>query len=138
MINHFVVQGRLVADPELRQTQSGTSVCSFRVAWSEKYKETETKLFLPCVAWRSTGEMISKYFSKGKEIIVEGKLSTRTWEKDGENRSSIELTVDKVHFCGPRGGDSANTSAAYQAPDRGVDVSAGDFQELADDGDLPF
>jgi len=80
MLNHTVVQGRLVADPELRTTQSGTSVCSFRVAWSEKYKETETKLFLSCTAWRGTGEMIAKYFSKGKEILVEGKLSTKSWD----------------------------------------------------------
>lgn len=134
MINHLILQGRLVADPELRQTQSGTNVCSFRVAWSEKYKEIETKLFLSCTAWRGTGEMISKYFSKGKEIIVEGKLSTRTWEKDGENRSSIELTVDKAHFCGPKDGDSTNTSATYQE----LAGSGGWFTELADDGDLPF
>ena len=134
MVNHFVVQGRLVADPELRQTQSGASVCSFRVAWSEKYKETETKLFLSCTAWRGTGEMISRYFSKGKEIIVEGRLSTRTWEKDGEKRSSIELTVDKAHFCGPKDGDSANTYPEYQKP---AQQSAG-FQEVDDDGDFPF
>lgn len=133
MVNHVIVQGRLVVDPEMRQTQSGTNVCSFRVAWSEKYKETETKLFLPCTAWRGTGEMISKYFSKGKEIVVEGRLSTREWEKDGEKRSMIELTVDRAHFCGPKGGD---TSAAYQTP---ASAGTNGFSELTDDdGDLPF
>ena len=129
MVNHAIIQGRLCADPELRQTQSGTSVCSFRVAWSEKYKETETKLFLNCTAWRGTGEMVSKYFVKGKEIAVEGKLSTRDWEdKDGNKRSSIELTVDRVHFCGSKG-DSSGVP---------VSVSADDFKEIEDDGDLPF
>ena len=62
MLNHMVLQGRLTRDPELRNTQSGTPVCSFTVAWSEKYKETETKLFLSCTAWRGTGEMVSKHF----------------------------------------------------------------------------
>lgn len=126
MLNHMVLQGRLCADPEMRTTQSGTSVCSFRVAWSEKYKERETKLFLECTAWGSTGELISKYFSKGKEIVVEGKLSTRDWEdKQGNKRQSVELTVERVHFCGPKDGTAA-------AP------ASGGFQEIDDDGQLPF
>ena len=62
MLNRTILQGRLCADPEMRRTQSGVAVCSFRVAWSEKYKDHETKLFLSCVAWRTTAEMICKYF----------------------------------------------------------------------------
>jgi single-strand DNA-binding protein len=137
MVNHAIIQGRLCAEPELRTTQSGVSVCSFRIAWSEKYKETETKLFLSCTAWRGNGEFVNKYFHKGQEIIVEGKLSTRDWEdKEGNKRSTIELTVDKPHFCGPKqGGDSSNTYHAAGAP---VDVSAGDFAELEGEEDLPF
>lgn len=139
MVNHTIVQGRLAADPELRATQSGTPVCSFRICWSEKYKETETKLFLNCTAWRGTGEFVSKYWHKGQEIVAEGKLSTRDWEdKDGNKRSTIELTVDRAHFCGPKqGGDSDNTYRSATAP---VDVSGG-FAELAEDADgdeLPF
>ena len=134
MLNHFSLQGRLCADPELRTTQSGTSVCSFRVAWSEKYKETETKLFLNCTAWRGTGEMVSKYFSKGKEIVVEGKLSTRDWtDRDGNKRTSDELTVDRVHFCGPKDGNGAPSNNA-PAPSDGHS----DFAEAEDDGKLPF
>lgn len=126
MLNHMTLQGRLCDEPEMRTTQSGTPVCSFRVAWSEKYKERETKLFLSCTAWGSTGEMISKYFSKGKEIVVEGKLSTRDWEdKQGNKRSSVELTVERVHFCGPKDG-----SAPASAP--------ATFTEIDDDGQLPF
>ena len=134
MLNHVVIQGRLCADPELRTTQSGTAVCSFRVAWSEKIKENESKLFLNCTAWRSTGEMVSKYFSKGKEIIAEGKLSTRDWtDKDGNKRSSNELTVDHVHFCGPK--QDGGTSNAYTA----APAPQSDFVELQDDdGTLPF
>lgn len=138
MLNHTTLQGRLCADPELRNTQSGTPVCSFRVAWSEKYKERETKLFLECTAWGSTGEFVSKNFHKGKEIIVSGKLSTRDWEdKQGQKRQSVELTVDVggAHFCGPKDGgnsDYAPQPSCESAPARG------EFTEADDDGQLPF
>lgn len=135
MLNHMTLQGRLCADPELRNTQSGVSVCSFRVAWSEKYKETETKLFLNCTAWRGTGEMVSKYFSKGKEIVVEGKLSTRDWTgKEGGKRTTNEMTVERVHFCGPKD----NAASDFHPAGVPVDVRADDFQEIEDDGELPF
>ena len=133
-----MVQGRLIADPELRQTQTGLAVCSFRVAWSEKYKDTETKLFLNCTAWRGTGEMVSKYFTKGKEILVEGKLFTREWtDKEGNRRSVVEMTVEKVHFCGPK--EEVGTGASYRAPSGAVNVPGpGQFTDLDDDGELPF
>lgn len=124
MLNKSTIQGRLVADPEVRTTQSGTSVCSFRVAWSEKYKEREHKLFIACSAWGGLGEMIGRNFTKGKEIIVEGALETREYEtKDGEKRSVIELRVDRAHFCGAKGTDTAAAQNASHTPD---------------DGDLPF
>lgn len=101
MINRMILQGRLCADPEMRRTTNGTAVCSFRVAWSETIKDRETKLFLNCVAWQGTAEMICKYFCKGKELAVEGKLSTREYDdRDGNRRSVTEMTVDRVHFCG--------------------------------------
>lgn len=101
MINRTILQGRLCADPEMRRTNNGTAVCSFRVAWSETIKDRETKLFLNCVAWQGTAEMICKYFRKGKELAVEGKLSTREYkDKNGNDRSVTEMTVDRVHFCG--------------------------------------
>lgn len=132
MVNKLILQGRLVADPELRQTSSGTNVCSFRVAWSEKYKETETKLFLSCTAWRGTGEMIARNFYKGKEIILEGKLSTRSYtDKNGQDRQTTELTVERVHFAGSK----ADGVGASNQPD----VSGSDFTEMdGDDGELPF
>ncbi len=134
MVNHLVLQGRLVADPELRHTQSGVPVCSFRVAWSKKYKETETKLFLSCTAWRGTGELVAKHFCKGKEILVEGELSTQSWQdSEGNPRQTTELTAERVHFVGSKS-DSGEGSHQSAAPN----VSAADFTDLEDDGDLPF
>ena len=101
MLNHMTLQGRLVRDPEMRSTQSGSAVVSFTVAWSEKYKETEKQLFLDCTAWSGTADLVNKYFAKGKEIAVEGKLYTEKWEdKEGNKRSSIKMNVERVHFCG--------------------------------------
>ena len=124
MVNRMILQGRLCSDPELRRTNSGTAVCSFRVAWSEKVKDRETKLFLSCVAWQSMAEMICKHFAKGKEIVVEGKLSSREYEDNsGNKRTVVELTADRVHFCGSK--DSAPHKPAQT------------FEEISeDDGDL--
>lgn len=135
MVNKLILQGRMVADPELRHTQSGVSVCSFRVAWSKKYKETETKLFLSCTAWRGTGELVAKHFTKGKEIILEGELATRSWQDDnGNNRQTTELTVDQVHFVGSKSDSGGGSS--YQPPF--PNVSGADFTDVDDDGDIPF
>ena len=131
MVNRMILQGRLCADPELRRTNSGTAVCSFRVAWSETIKDRETKLFLNCVAWQGTAEMICKYFRKGKELAVEGRLSTREYDdRDGNRRSVTEMTVDRVHFCG-------KNEDAQGMPPRTDGKSQ--FVEMdEDDGDLPF
>lgn len=132
MINRTILQGRLCADPEMRRTQNGTAVCSFRVAWSETVKDRETKLFLNCVAWQGTAEMICKYFRKGKELAVEGRLSTREYDdRDGNRRSVTEMTVDRVHFCGK------NEDAHGTFPR--TDVKS-QFMEMDEDdmSDLPF
>lgn len=131
MVNRMILQGRLCADPEMRRTQNGTAVCSFRVAWSETIKDRETKLFLNCVAWQGTAEMICKYFRKGKELAVEGRLSTREYDdRDGNRRSVTEMTVDRVHFCG-------KNEDAQGMPPRTDGKSQ--FVELdEDDSDLPF
>ena len=130
MINKVILQGRLTKDPELRHTQSGTAVASFTIAWSEKRGEQETKLFLPCVAWSGTAEFICRNFKKGSALAVEGKLNTRTWQdKDGNNRSSIELKVLEVHFTEGKKEEVNEPSAP--APFAG-------FSELAEDEDMPF
>lgn len=103
MVNSVVFQGRLTKDIEVKQTQGGIPYTSFTVAWSEKYKENETKCFLNCKAWRQTAEFLNKFFQKGSELIVEGRLVTDQWQdKDGNNRSSISLDVNRVHFAGSR------------------------------------
>lgn len=131
MVNRMILQGRLCADPEMRRTQNGTAVCSFRVAWSETIKDRETKLFLNCVAWQGTAEMICKYFRKGKDLAVEGRLSTREYDdRDGNRRSVTEMTVDRVHFCG-------KNEDAQRMPPRTDGKSQ--FVEMdEDDSDLPF
>lgn len=131
MINRTILQGRLCADPEMRRTQNGTAVCSFRVAWSETVKDRETKLFLNCVAWQGTAEMICKYFRKGKELAVDGRLSTREYDdRDGNRRNVTEMTVDRVHFCG-------KNEDGHGMPPRTDGKSQ--FVEMdEDDSDLPF
>lgn len=126
MINHFTLQGRLTRDPELQHTQSGISVCSFTVAWSEKYKDSEErKLFMRCTAWRGGAELVSKNFSKGKEIAVEGKLYTNEWtDNEGNQRQACEMQVDRIHFCGPK------NSTAQE--------SHMEFAEVNEDEEIPF
>jgi len=136
MINKMVLQGRLTRDVETRNTQPGISVASFTVAWSKKIKDTETQLFLDCTAWRGTADLVAKYFTKGKEIIVEGELSTKKWaDKEGKNRSTTIMTVDQVHFCGNKSDGNAG-GAAYSGTASAVAASG--FEEIKDDDDLPF
>lgn len=113
MINRTILQGRLTATPEIRTTQSGHKVAKFTVAWNEKYGDKETNLFLNCTAWNGTAEFVCKYFAKGQQIIVEGKLQTNSFtDKEGNNRSVIDLSVDGVSFCGSKGDNSSATAPA--------------------------
>lgn len=147
MLNRTIIQGRMVADPELKKTQSGVSSLTFTVAWSRKIKEVETKCFIRCKAWRERAEMISRYFVKGQEIIVEGTLETETWEtKDGQKRSDIVLTVSDAHFCGKKEANACSHTSepithpeALQTPVSGFngDVQT-TFQDFGDLDQLPF
>lgn len=130
MINNVVIQGRLARDPELKTTQSGIAVANFTVCWSDKYKETETRLFLPCKAWRGTAEFVGKYFRKGQEIAVDGRLIAEEWEKDGEKKSRVVLDVRGVHFCGKRDESAQNAADAEPAGSQPVQS---DYKD-----DLPF
>lgn len=130
MVNRMILQGRLCADPEMRRTQNGTAVCSFRVAWSETIKDRETKLFLNCVAWQGTAEMICKYFRKGKELAVEGRLSTREYDdRDGNRRSVTEMTVDRIHFCG-KNEDAQGMPPRTDGKSQFVEVDEDDMSDL--------
>ena len=113
-VNHLVFQGRLVDDVTVGQTTSGVDYANFRLAWNEKYKDKETKCFLDCKAFSGTALFIGKYLSKkGTEMIVEGKLTTDEWEKDGQKRSKIVLVVSGTHFCGKRQ-DGGETGGSVQ------------------------
>lgn len=102
MLNKIIVMGRLTHDPELRRTGSGTPVCSFSIACDRDFKsqsgEKETDFF-DVVAWRTTGEFVSKYFTKGRMVVVEGRLQIREWQdKEGNKRRSAEINADNVYF----------------------------------------
>ena len=159
MLNHIVIMGRLTRDPELRRTGSGIAVASFTLAVDRDFSprdggERETD-FIDCVAWRQTGEFVSKYFTKGRMAVVSGRLQIRSWtDKEGNKRRSAEVVADNVYFGDSRreseGGSSASYGsygsyesapassgfAGYTAP---ASNPASDFAMLEDDdAQLPF
>lgn len=127
MINKVVLQGRLTAKPEIKEV-GGFNMCEFTVAWSEKYKERETKCFLRCKAWRTTAEFLEKYFDKGQEILVEGSMATETWENDGQTQSRTICNVEKVHFCGKK--SDAQTTSGNKSDDGFMNIPDGIEEEL--------
>ena len=161
MLNHIVIMGRLARDPELRRTQSGVPVASFRLAVDRDFKDKTTGErgtdWIDVVAWRQTGEFVSRYFTKGRMAVVEGRLQMRDWtDKEGNKRTSAEVVADNVYFGDSRrdgdgGGYSPSYSggqSSYSAPaprsdpfgGYGAPPADGDqFAELStDDGNLPF
>ena len=151
MLNHIVIMGRLTRDPELRRTGSGVAVTSFSLAVDRDFGnresgERETD-FIDCVAWRQTGEFVSKYFAKGRMAVVSGRLQIRNWtDKDGNKRRTAEVVADNVYFGdSKRDGDSGSSYSApagnsfggYSAP--AASSPASDFAMLSDDdAQLPF
>ena len=154
MLNHIVIMGRLTRDPELRRTGSGVAVTSFSLAVDRDFGnrengERETD-FIDCVAWRQTGEFVSKYFTKGRMAVVSGRLQIRNWtDKEGNKRRTAEVVADNVYFGDSRrDGDNSNSSyggnayapassgfGGYSAPA----APASDFAMLDDDdAQLPF
>lgn len=107
MLNKVLMQGRLTRDPEVTEV-GGFNKVKVTIAWSEKYKETETKCFLNCEAWRSTADFISNFFTKGQEILIEGRMVTDTWEKDGQKQSRTYCNIEKANFCGSKNDNSNN------------------------------
>lgn len=161
MLNHITIMGRLTRDPELRYTQSQTPVASFTLAVDRDFADRGTGErqtdFIDCVAWRQTGEFVSKYFTKGSMAVVSGRLQIRDWtDRDGNKRRSAEVVADNVYFGeskrrdeGAGGSYGGGQSRSYDAPARqeaphrepapsyGGGASA--FAELDDDdGELPF
>ena len=161
MLNHITIMGRLTRDPELRRTGSGIAVTSFTLAVDRDFApkdggERETD-FIDCVAWRQTGEFVSKYFTKGCMAVVSGRLQIRGWtDKDGNKRRSAEVVADNVYFGDSKrddqggnayGGSTYGSNASYNQPQSGgfggytapAAAPASDFAMLDDDdAQLPF
>ena len=152
MLNHITVMGRLTRDPELRRTQSGTPVASFSIACDRDYKDKATGErptdFLDIVAWRATGEFVSKYFSQGRMAVVSGRLQMRDWtDKEGNKRRSAEIVAENIYFGDSKTKEDQEPPASVGGP---VEAAGGDpfgglsggfapnFGEPADDGSLPF
>ena len=161
MLNHITIMGRLTRDPELRRTGSGVAVASFTGAVDRDFggrdggeKETD---FIDCVAWRQTGEFVSKYFTKGRMIVVSGRLQIRNWtDKDGNKRRTAEVVADNCYFGDTKrdsdggnayGGNSYGGGYGAPAPAAGgfggyaapTGAPASDFAMLDDDdAQLPF
>lgn len=152
MINEVVEMGRLVADPELKQTQSGNSVANFTLAVDRSYckagLERQTD-FIDCTAWRNTGEFIAKYFKKGQMIAITGSIQTGTYTgRDGNKRKSFSVNVNQASFCGSKKEQGSNETGnaadanPYSADDGSTPKAktgkSGSFEEVPTDDDLPF
>ena len=159
MINNAVIMGRLTADPELRTTGNGIGVCGFTVAVDRNYRpegEERQTDFINVVAWRKTADFVSRYFSKGQMIAVQGSIQTRNYEdRNGNKRTAVEIVADNISFCGSKaetgaGGQNAGAPApsgnpappvpAYQqGSGAGVsNATPDDFSQVEMDDELPF
>ena len=151
-MNKTVLVGRLTADPELRQTQNGVASCRFTVAVNRKFADKSTGErqadFITCVAWRQTAEFVSRYFSKGKMIALDGELRNNNYKDRAHpdvTHYCTEVLVDNVEFCGGKNEGSDNSPSQSQpqqtAPTQEPAVNYGtlsDFEEILSDGDVPF
>ena len=151
MLNYITVMGRLTHDPELRRTPAGVPVASFSIACDRNFKDKatgeRTTDFIDIVAWRSTGEFVSKYFTKGRMAVVSGRLQMRVWtDKEGNKRRSAEIVAENVYFGDSKSKEEQEPPASAGGP---VEAAGGDafglpggfspnFGEPADDGSLPF
>lgn len=119
--NQVVLMGNLTRDPELRQIPSGQSVCSFSLALNRSYKGSdgewqEATDFVDVVAWANLGERVAQYVTKGRPVLVSGRLQSRQWEKDGQKRSKLEVVAHDVTFLGGRGGDGSGNDTSPTSP----------------------
>ena len=137
MLNNIIIMGRLTADVELKTTSSSVSVCSFSVAVERNYKDTDGKYpvdFIEVVAWRQTAEFVSRYFSKGSMIAVQGSLQSRKWtDKNGDNRIAWEVIAERVYFAGSKPAEPQTEAAAVPPAENGAE-----FTPMPDGADLPL
>lgn len=145
-MNSVILVGRLTADPELRQIQSGTSTCRFTVAVDRRFADKQTGErkadFISCTAWGKTAEFVCDYFSKGKLIGITGSLRTGSYtdkKHSDVTHYTTDVFVDTVEFCGGKNDNSGGSSgSATSAQSRSDDSVLADFEEILSDGDVPF
>lgn len=150
MLNVVAIMGRLVADPELRTTPAGHSVCSFRIACDRSYAQQGQERqadFIDIVAWRQQADFVSKYFQKGSMIAVEGSLQTRNYQdKQGNKRTAVEVVANNISFAGAKRQDSQSVPSYEQQTKAAQNTSQpaytqgsmDDFAVISDNDDLPF
>ena len=146
MLNKIMIMGRLVRDPELRTTLNGTHVAAFTLAVERDFKEqgrdTRPTDFIDCVAWRYAADFVSRYFTKGRMAVVEGRLQMRDWtDKDGNKRRSAEVVADNIYFGDAKKEAEPGCNSSYNSAPAGYGAPSGadQFAELSDDdGELPF
>lgn len=159
MLNIVALIGRLVYDPELKTTQNGINVCSFRIAVDRSFTrqgEERKADFIDVTAWRQTAEFVCKYFQKGSMIAIEGSLQTRQYQdQQGSNRTVVEIVANNVNFCGGKAAEKSATAsyekqtenhvreanAAHSAPQQPQSYAQGgvdDFAEISDADEIPF
>ena len=142
MLNSVILMGRLTRNPELKQTNSGTMVCSFSIAVDNGYGDNKKTDFINCVAWKGTAEFVSKYFTKGHMIALSGRLSTRSWDDNGTTRYVTEVVAREVDFCGSKTEGQSNhygQSNAAPSTNYAPEVNQGlDGFTMVEEDDLPF
>lgn len=138
--NRVILGGRLTSDPEVKTTQSGTSVCSFSIAVNRRGAKDgqQQSDFITCVAWKERAELIGKYFHKGSSICIVGEIQTRKWQdNNGNNRTATEVIVNEVNFVDSKGEDT-NTTPTSKTPNKGIVEPPTQFVDLDNDDELPF
>ena len=136
MLNHIVIMGRLVRDPELKQTNSGVSVCSFDIACERDFKQGDEKVsdFVRVTVWRKTAEFVCNYFSKGSMVVVDGRLENEKYkDKDGNERTTNKITADHIYFGDSKrrdGNASQNNAQNYASPVDGMFAEEGSGEVL--------
>lgn len=135
--NKVMLGGRLVAEPELKQTPNGIPVCSFSLAVNRKANRQETD-FISCVAWRQAAEFLNRYFHKGSSVFIVGAIQTRTWtDSNNQKRTTVEIVVEEINFVDGKGDSKPSASAEASAFTQSTDES-NTMDELEVDDTLPF
>ena len=146
-LNKVILAGRLVADPELKQTQTGAAVCSLRIAVNRRYTSRDSQQqpetdFFNVTAWQNNAEFIAKYFRKGSAICICGRIQNRSWtDQQGQKRYATDIIVDEANFVESRGSQDSFSAPAgdmYAAPAYSSPAAAPKFEEIKTDDDLPF